>query len=399
MDIGISCRAVDSGSCMVLNEKQQKRFRNILLFYLVLLCAAFAVPRFSLAEDNLMDLFTTTAFTGSWEVFSKFNFIGKISNFLISAFCLFGLTLTVLRIVITILYKSAESLFDRIYELKQCGKGQNFFGIPAMGRAVFTGNYGTGADAIIGFILAMCPNLKAYSDYNPEKMAYNLAEDDTVTTYILKISCPTIMTLFFFTIGFDGTLWQAYGNVVNGISQVAKKAVEVNLAGFVNKALNAGAYYQFNFNTNDELGKFQKNIATSVYNKLLLKMSSYDTTTMQTVGGEIETWVVNHFSASKLDKLNTAKGARKVSEDPSAAKNLSFQSCINSSPELGVDSSRCYAVVTNIELFKVSGTSTTQYVHVYVNKKENADETDYYKAKKGTKATNAPSNSDISIDK
>lgn len=166
MNVGISCKWDGRGINEIFSERQLKKFRNLLLVYVALVCAALVVPRFSSAEDNLMDLFTTTAFTGSWEVFSKFNFVGKISNFLISAFCLLGLTLTVVRIVITLLYKSSESLFDRVYELKQCGKGQNFFGVPAMGKAVYSGNYGVGADALIGFILALCPNVKAYSDYN-----------------------------------------------------------------------------------------------------------------------------------------------------------------------------------------------------------------------------------------
>jgi len=391
--LGVPCRMAWD-----YNEKQSRRFRNIALVFTAMLCIACIVPAFAHADsDDLMDLFTTTAFTGSWEVFSKFNAVGKIMNFIISAFSLLGIMFTVFRFTVTLLYKSGESLFDSVYELKSRGKQDaKLFGFIGMGKEVMSGNFGTGADAILGFFMMLLPNVKAYSDYNPEKMAYNLAEDDTITTYVLKMSIPTIMTLFFFTIGFDGTLWQAYGNVVNGLSQVAKKAVEVNLAGYVNKALNAGAYYQFNFNTKDELGKFQKNIATSVYNKLLLKMESYDTTTMQNVGGQIEEWVCNHFTASKLDVLNKAEGSRKISDDVNAAKNLSFSCCINSSKQLGTESGNCYAVATDIEYFGVSGTSTKQYVHVYINKKENADETDYFQVKKGGNdaSSQTPTNSE-----
>ena len=204
--MGISITVPGSWYKWVSNVKQQRKFRVILLAYLAIVCIAVIAPTFSAADNEaLTDLFTTAAFTGSWEVFSKFNFIGKISNFLISAFCLLGLILTVMRVMITLLYKSSESLFDQVYELKGKGKGQKFFGLPTIGREVFNGNYGVGADAFIGFILALCPNVKAYSDYNPEKPVYNLSPDDTITTYFLKISIPTIMTVFFFTIGFDGT--------------------------------------------------------------------------------------------------------------------------------------------------------------------------------------------------
>ena len=396
MGIGIAYDNSLYSQEFLFNEKQLKRLKCYLKIALLFLCVACVVPSFAHADnDNLMDLFSTAAFTGSWEVFSKVNFIGKALNVSISFFCLMGLVFTVVRFTLTMLYKSAENTFDRVYELKQSGKGDNVFGIRNMFNEVRTGNFGTGVDAVIGFVFMLLPNVKAYSDYNPEKMVYNLKEDDTITTYFLKMSIPTIMTLFFFTIGFDGTLWQAYGNVVNGISVVAKRAVEVNLAGYVNKAMNAGAYYSFSFNTRSELGKLQKNIATSIYNKLLLKMESYDTTTMQNVGSRVETWVLDHFSASDLDVLNKAKGAKKIKDDATAAKNLSFTCCINSNSELGAEGGNCYAAVREVDYFSVAGMSTKMYVHVYVTKKANADETDYFKVKtksSGTTTEGTPTN-------
>jgi hypothetical protein len=398
--MGISITVPGAWSSWADNEKQKKRFRSLTMLYVACICFACLIPKFGHADDgsSLMDLFTTSAFTGSWEVFSKFNLIGKISNFLISAFCLLGLILTVLRLILTLLYKSSETLFDNVYELKSKGKGQKFFGITTVGREVFNGNYGVGTDAIIGFGLSLLPNVKAYSDYNPEKLSYNLSPDDTITTYFLKISIPTIMTCFFFTIGFDGTLWQAYGNVVGGLSQVAKKVVEVDMAGYVNRALNAGSYYSFSFNMKNELGKLQKNIATSIYNKLLLKMENYETTTMHNVGAAVEQWTKEHFTAAKLDEhLNQANGAKKISDDNSAAKNLSYMTCINQDPALGTDTAGCFAVVTDVSYFGVSG-KERMYTHVYVNKKDNADETDYFAPNKGVNATSAPSSVDKSND-
>lgn len=226
-------------------EEVKRSVTPWITLYAVLLLMAVVFPTVVNAAEGkeLTDLFYTTAFSGSWEVFSKFNWLGNLLNFCISAFSLIGLVFVVLRFTITILYKANESLFDRVYELKGKGQGTGFFGIPTMGKELVSGNYGVGADVIIGFVLSLLPNVKEYSDYNPNKTSFNLKEDDTLTTYVLKMSMPTIMTIFFFSIGYNGTLWKAYGNVVNGMATAANGFLDVNLANYVDKALNVGSYY------------------------------------------------------------------------------------------------------------------------------------------------------------
>ena len=145
------------------------------------------------------------------------------------------------------------------------------------------------------------------------------------------------------------------------------------MAGFVNKALNSGSYYSFSFNTRNELGKLQKNIATSTYNKLLMKLKTFDTTTLHNVGANVEKWTKEHFTASVLDEnLNGDAGARKITEDNSAAKNLTYTTVVNQDSELGTDTEGSYCIVTDVSNFGVSGKGQ-MYVHVYVNKKANAD--------------------------
>ena len=45
-------------------------------------------------DHELTDLFYTQAFSGAWSVFSKFNWLGWLMQFIISAFCLIGIFLT-----------------------------------------------------------------------------------------------------------------------------------------------------------------------------------------------------------------------------------------------------------------------------------------------------------------
>lgn len=274
------------------NEKARRVATWLAALYTTALLAAVTFPRLSLADDEhkLTELFETTAFAGSWEVFSKFDWLGNALNFLISTFCLFGLVLVVVRFTLTILYKSNENIFDRVYELKQTGKGQNFAGIPSMFKEVFNGNYGTGFDVLLGFGLSLCPNVKQYSDYNPEKMAFNLKEDDTVTTYVLKMSLPTIMTIFFFSLGFNGTLWKAYGNVVDAMAVAAENVCDVKLAQIVDNAMNTSLYYQFNFKDGTNFGSVLQDAAKKTYSRLLMKtVTDQDPSVYKDLGSQIET--------------------------------------------------------------------------------------------------------------
>jgi hypothetical protein len=276
-----------------------------------------------------------------------------------------------------------------------------------MGREVFQGNYGVGLDAIVGFLLSLLPDIKAYSDYNPEKMMYNLQEDDTLTTYVLKVSIPTIMSIFFFAIGFNGTLLQGFGNVANAMARGAKRLVEVDLAEGVDKVMSAGSYYQFSYDTSDEFYKLKKNICTSIYNKVLLKMDDISTGSMQTVGAAIQACVdseTNGITASDLDSLIKSDSEHSVKENHAYAKNYSYTVYLNSNSEKSVaGTSDTVNSIERIYSFSdlglsgnVSSSSTPTQIHVIITKKADADETDYYSIKSSnststTKETSTPS--------
>ncbi|MFG6347433.1 MAG: hypothetical protein K1W15_01795 [Lachnospiraceae bacterium] len=377
-------RAFRSRKAVPQNEEAGRSFRKLVALYVALVVAVCIVPAVSHASD-LTDLFTTVAFSGSWEVFAKFNWLGKALQFLISTFCLLGIVLTVVRVTITILYKSSESIFDRVHEIHTRAQGNQFFGLPTAIKEVAGGNFGTGADAIIGFLFFLMPDIVVYSDYNPDRMAYNLQKDDTLTTYFLKISLPTIFTIFFFAIGFNGVLWQAYGNVVDALATVAKKAVDVDLAAYVNKALNAGAYYQFSLDDGTEVGAFKEKIAKSLYNRMLLKMDDLSTSQMQTVGSSIQSWVDKQVTAGDIDShLNVDASSRKVAEDDSAVKNFTYNVEINSNSTAPEGKGVYHRVVPIGDLgVSVSG-DVNYYVHLIISKNPNADETRYFELGGGT---------------
>lgn len=360
------------------NERVGGWFRKFVALYVLLVASVCLVPALSHASD-LTDLFTTVAFSGSWELFAKFNWLGKALQFLISTFCLLGIVLTVIRVTITILYKSSESIFGRVHEIHTRAQGNQFFGLPTAVKEVAGGNFGTGADAIIGFLFFLLPDIVVYSDYNPDKLAYNLQKDDTLTTYFLKISLPTIFTIFFFAIGFNGVLWQAYGNIVDAMATVAKKAVDVDLASYVNKALNAGAYYQFSLSDGTEVGAFKEKVAKSLYNKMLLKMDDLSTSQMQTVGSKIQTWVDAQVTPDDIDfHLNTGEGARKVADDDKVIKNFTYSVEINSNSNAPEGKGIYHRAVPIGDLGVTVSGEVSYYVHLIITKDPNADETNYF---------------------
>ena len=213
-------------------------------------------------------------------------------------------------------------------------------------------------------------------------MLYNLAEDDTMTTYVLKISLPTIFAIFFFAIGFNGTLLQGYGSVANAMAKGAKKLVEVDLANSVEKVMSAGAYYQFSFDTSNDLGKLQSSTAKNLYNKLLLRMDSITTENMQSVGSKVQTKIENTISVENLNLANTDNGKKIVKEQPETykrAKNYTVSVFINSNAEAnGSNDHTCTLGDLGVTQAK-EGTADT--VHILIKKKADADETDYFQVK------------------
>lgn len=330
---------------------------------------------------TLTDLFYTSAFSGSWEVFSKFNWLGYLLQFIISAFCLIGLFMTGYQILVTMLYLSARNLFDRIHELKEAGKGGKALGLPNLFRDnIAVANNGTGLDAIVSFFLTLLPDVKAYSDYGPGRRRYNLQDDDTITTFMLKIALPTIMMVFFFSIGFNGTLFKSYGMVVDAMAAVADEVVDTDLTRVVHKWMNSGSAYKFAYDADgSEYGKFRQKMAETMYSKMLAKTDNLTTDAKLYIGQRIEQYINNNVSISE-GFVGSAEvpGFKGTDKD---CKNLQISVTINGTATYaaGTVNAELNGGGITVDNFGVSGEHASEYyMHVFITRERETDETDFF---------------------
>lgn len=334
-------------------------------------------------EKELTDLFYTQAFSGAWKVFSKFNWLGGLMQFIISAFCLIGIVLTMYQLLITMLYLSSRTTWDRIHELKQAGQGGKALGLPNLFKDnIATANHGTGLDAILSFLLSLLPDVKSYSDYGDNRRSYNLQDDDTITTYLLKKALPTIMIVFFFSIGFNGTLFKAYGMVVDAMAVAADDVVKTDLTKTVRKWMNNGSAYKFSYDAdNTNFGKFKQNLAEEMYSKVLAKTDDLSTNAKLYIGQQIEAYINDNVSIAEGSNQvgdATVPGFEGTDRD---AGNLQVEVIINGTQSYGTQTSQAELAQSGISMdnFGITGDSAGKYyMHIFITKKANSNETDYF---------------------
>lgn len=359
---------------MNLDYDKKRTIHFLLVLGIIVTAAFFLVPKDAFAVEQLTDLFDSTAFSGSMNVIKKFNWLGKLLNFIISAFSLLGLFLICYQRLITLLYLAGRNTFDNVYEIKEAGKGQAFFGMKPIIGNTWNAQYGTGLDAFVGFLLSLLPNVKAYSDYNPSNMPYNLNEDDSCTTYMLKVAIPTIMLVFFFAIGFNGTLWNAYGNVVDAMAYAADQVVGVNLTVIVDKVMNSGSNQKFYYEDDGtEWGSFRQGIAEDLNKAVLKKCDDLSTDNKIAIATAISNVIDSELG--DMQKFYSEMGAGD-SED-SDAKKYSATVCINNNQsmegfkgkQINIDSS---------SLGLEPSSKVGQYAHILISRNKKTDETDYW---------------------
>ena len=397
-----------------LQNRVTKRYNDSMLSatFALLLAVLIVVPTvvFADAGGSLTDLFYTDAFHGNWEVFTKMNFIGKIMSYTISAFGLLGLFTVGMRTTITMLYLSGKNFWDNVDEIKAQGKNQKFFGMIAIGRGAWESKYGTGLDAFISFAFSLFPNIKAYSDYAEDrKHKGNYEDTDTIVTYLLKSALSNIFIIFAFTMAFNGVLWQAYGVVVNACGTAADAFVNERLNTIVTRALNTGSNYTFGYSADGtKYGSFKQSICTTMYNKVCGKSTDLSTDTKLKIGQGVDEFVgkyVDYYAYSALGYMDepidgandlaynwheskgelkiTPKGEEWVKNHPipdQKAKNLEYSVVINTT------ASYDNAQTINAEYFGLQ--SDKYYVHLFINKKANSDETNYFDVVDKTKDKN-----------
>ena len=404
----------------VLELKKENRNTTIILeLLLIALCTYFVLNSFHLAKaDNLLDLFDSYAFRGSLKTIDKFNWVGKLMSYIISVFSMLGLFLLCYQRLISLLYLAGRNTFDTVHEIKSSlngGSGRDAFGI----RSMFTnamqggGQYGTGADAIVGFFLSLLPDVKKYSDYNPERMAYNVQEEDSCTTYMLKTAVPTIMLLFFFAMGYNGTLWQGYGVIVDAMGTAADQLVATDLNSIVSTAMNTGKAYKFSWDASgSDYGDFMQDMVKAVYKQALKNGKDYTSATQQSVGSYVDNIFLNGKgyggnvkmylgSTGKTISISSGKGsifsdgdtlAKKIGnvtgfKGEDDAKNLTYTVISNSTKDSYKISNAVEVVISAYDV-GLNSSANGNYIHVTISRKKNSDETMYWhKAEDGATAT------------
>jgi hypothetical protein len=248
------------------------------------------------------------AFSGSMEVINKWGWVGVGFNAIISIFSLFGLVLVIYQRLITMLYLSSRNVWDTVYEIKdvQSSSLVNFAGFGSILKNVGQGAGGTGTDVVIGFVLGLLPNVKRYSDYSPTRIGNirSLREDDGMGSYMLKTLSMTVLTIFFFAIGFSGVLVRGYGMVVDGMAAAADSAVSVNLDDWVRKTISSNSSGQFSFTLDDGSGMGAKlnTLSISIYQQALKSGAVITDVLVDDIefGSKIQAWVQENVTAETV---------------------------------------------------------------------------------------------------
>lgn len=343
------------------NVMQERRVSNKELFQRTSIITLGLTLLFSTivfaAAPNLTDIFSTKAFQGSWEVIYQFNWLGAIMNYIISAFCLIGLFLIMYSRMVTLLYLSSRNTWDNVHDIKEASKGP-FLGFPTLFQNVMQSNYGSGLDAFISFFLGLLPDVKKYSDYNPDTMSRsNLSEDDNALNYILKTSIPTIMLMFFFATGFSGTLARSYGTVVSAMSTFADNVVSQNLNQYVEDLFQIGSTPDSTLKDGTSFGDFKYGISKQVYSKCLEITGVADQGTKDGLASQCEQVVTANISADAVGgKLGVT-----VKKDADW-KNIKANVVMSENPNGSANT--IVVPVTSI----LNGSNANKYIHISFSK-------------------------------
>lgn len=330
--------------------------------------------------DNFTDIFYTNSFRGAFEWFRKLDWVGMIVQMVISCFSLFGVALLVIRIMTSMLYLSAKGMWEEVHDLKSGGgeAEKDLFGMLGMAKSWVQGKSGTGLDAIVGAVLLLLPDVKKYSDFG-EKAGGDFSDDMNITQYILKIALPTIMTVFFFAMGFNGTLFQFLAVTVDAMGTVADKAISVNYSGMIDDMLNRGVGYNFTFQaTGTKEGKYKQGLAKDIYGRAVSGLGDLDANSLDLIGKAVESQLQDDYNENvKNSKQITEEVRNGLSREDEAADEywamLGYEIVVNSSAGESGDG---HYVIDRNTLLSAAGLSNVNqdentYYHIYTKQTTN----------------------------
>lgn len=332
-----------------------------------------------LAADNFTDIFYTNSFRGSFEWFKKLDWIGMLVQAVISVFSLVGVSLIVMRIVTSMLFLSSKGLWEEVHDLKQSGESEMFdFGFVNMAKTWAKGKAGTGLDAILGAVLILLPDVKRYSDFG-EKSGQKFDEDISMSQYILKISLPTVLAVFFLAMGFNGTLIKGLAVTVDAMGTLADKAVSVNYSGFIEDLIASGSGYKFAYGMDStEEGSLKESIAKDLYGRVVSEARGASQAQLYSIGQAIEQQIEDGFDGAISDSTQISQQVRDGLDGENSDRYysyLGFDVVVNTSQESGVEGS--WDISLSDILSNVSGLTATEgyakYYHIFIKQTNSFD--------------------------
>lgn len=348
------------------------------LIYLVCISAIVAmlhVTGFAATSANASQAYTSimsgSGFEGSMAIIDKFNWLGYIVSFLISMFCLIGLILNFMSVLITVLYKSSQGLWDEVADIKSNAKGTSFFGLVGMGQNTWkaNGSMGGGLDSIIGFFLGLLPNVKELSYYSTVHKSDRFDEGDSIWDFVLKVLPQTVFITFLFIIGFNGGLAKLYTILSDVLLQFYNRAISTSLVKDASQIANIGNGFSFTIGANgSEEGEQLQSICESIYDKVDNYADITSSSGKQAVGEAIQNWV----QSTVLPSIGDKSGISGWTGSDSDWEGLNYSVSISPTSTQYSD-----GYVEDIHAFDNSYPAGKEYVQLYFQKSSSAD-TQYF---------------------
>jgi hypothetical protein len=260
------------------------------------------------AENRFTDILLTKSFRGSWEEVQSLGWLGAMNSTFIMVVCVVGLITLSSSIMWTMLFFGGRNFWQSVWDFQEEDSGSGWLGFKGAFDKLKSGSRGVGVNAIIQAAMSVMPNVLYYSEMNPNRLAHNLKETDSMGTWLLKTFIPKALMIFFFSAGFDGSLMRGYYTLANGMAAVGDRLVSTDLEGWVAKKMNTGEAYTFTLGSSGEKSKvFGEKIAKELYSKVLGRSVLVDSNSLQAIGLQVETTIYTKLGLSASSEADRRK--------------------------------------------------------------------------------------------
>ena len=270
-------------------------------FQMMIISNAFTTLIASAEEDKVLtNLFDSSAFKGSWSVLEKFNGLGWFLNFLISAVCFIALFGLAFQTIVTIGFFAMPNFWKNVDEVKKENMNSAAFGMKGYLDGAWNAKRSSGLGSLLNIFYAFVPNFYEMSEMGSQRES-NLSEDDSVVTWFIKTFPKKILLGLLLSMGFNGSLMQCYGTVIDAGAVVAQSVADYQLDNVVEKFLSSGDNFSFSLG-DDGTGKGEtlEDIARAIYKQVISKCEILDAAQKQQVGAAIQNRVTSEVTQGNM---------------------------------------------------------------------------------------------------